>query len=187
MVPKPGETKCGDGGCFIQDGDDVFILTVDGLGHGPDAELAAKAAIHVFETQKDKTHHTLLKQIHEDIKRTRGVVGALARINIPGQFLEYAGVGNIGARLIGLDINKALLSYNGTLGYVAPITIHSHSFALKPHSMLIIHSDGIKSRWDISKYSDLYKYDPGLIAALIYKDNARKTDDTLVVVAKINS
>lgn len=49
---------------------------------------------------------------------------------------------------------------------------------------MILHSNGLKSRWDLAKYPELIRDDPTLIAAVLYKDNTRILDDTLVVVVR---
>ena len=51
---------------------------------------------------------------------------------------------------------------------------------------LVMTSDGIKTRWETNKYPNIFKYDPGVLAAVIYKDYGRRTDDTSVLIAKIN-
>jgi len=50
--------------------------------------------------------------------------------------------------------------------------------------LLVLHSDGIKTRWDLSKYPSLHRHDVSIIAAVIYKDNSRHSDDSLVVVVR---
>jgi hypothetical protein len=50
--------------------------------------------------------------------------------------------------------------------------------------LLILHSDGLATRWDLSKYPGLTHRHPTLIAAALYRDFARGRDDVTVFVAR---
>jgi hypothetical protein len=47
-----------------------------------------------------------------------------------------------------------------------------------------MHSDGIKTRWDISQYPGLALLYPALVAAVLYRDFNRASDDTTVLVCR---
>jgi len=51
-------------------------------------------------------------------------------------------------------------------------------------AMLIMHSDGIGTRWDLERYPGLPQRHPALIAAVLYRDHARGRDDAGIVVAQ---
>ena len=51
-------------------------------------------------------------------------------------------------------------------------------------SLLIMHSDGLGTRWDLDAYPALLTRDPALIAGLLWKDHRRQNDDSTVVVAR---
>jgi hypothetical protein len=50
--------------------------------------------------------------------------------------------------------------------------------------VLIMHSDGLQSRWDLSSYSGLMSRHPAVIAAALVRDFRRQRDDASVVVVK---
>jgi hypothetical protein len=77
------------------------------------------------------------------------------------------------------------MSYNGIVGYNIPNTMNDQQYPSELYNQLILCSDGIKTRWDLSKYSVISRYDPTVLAAAIYKDHARRNDDMSVVVVKI--
>jgi anti-sigma regulatory factor (Ser/Thr protein kinase) len=52
------------------------------------------------------------------------------------------------------------------------------------NAMLILHSDGIGTRWDLSAYPGLQLQPSVMIAAVLYRDFARRRDDATVVVVK---
>jgi anti-sigma regulatory factor (Ser/Thr protein kinase) len=184
MVPKSGEIVCGDGWAEVENDDKIIILAADGLGHGKDAHQASVEAINLFTTCMLCVPSEILKLIHNSIKKTRGIVGGIAKIDFKEETLSYCGIGNISGRIISKDGSKSLVSYNGTVGHNIPSNFHDHTYKWDPSNILILHSDGLKSRWDISKYPGIEKHDGSLIAAILYKDNTRRTDDALVIVAR---
>ncbi|WP_181304896.1 ATP-binding protein [Rufibacter sp. XAAS-G3-1] len=184
LVPKPGEKVSGDGWGLRLSHQGAYLMVLDGLGHGEHAHEAATNALHAFQQQPKQAPSEMLRAVHAAIKRTRGAVGALAHWNAEDGTLLFCGIGNIAGRLIMPDKPKSLLSYNGTLGMSMPNTLNDQQLTWERGNLMILHSDGLKSRWDLTKYPELTRHDLTLIAAVLYKDNTRTTDDTLVVVVR---
>jgi hypothetical protein len=184
MVPLHGEKVSGDGWGIRMSYQGAYLFALDGLGHGEHAHEAAVTALQAFQQQPKLTPSEMLRGIHAVIKRTRGAVGAIAHWNAESGNLLFCGVGNIAGRLILPDRPKSLLSYNGTLGMSVPNTLNDQHLTWERNNVMILHSDGLKTRWDLQKYPELIRHDPTLIAAVLYKDNTRTTDDTLVVVVR---
>ncbi|AKQ46985.1 hypothetical protein TH63_17205 [Rufibacter radiotolerans] len=184
MVPKPGEKVSGDGWALRLSHQGAYLLVLDGLGHGEHAHEASLQGIRAFQQHPKHTPAEMLRGIHAEIKRTRGAVGAIAHWNAETASLRYCGIGNISGRLFFSGTLKNMLSYNGTLGMNVPTTINDQQHDWSPGHLMVMHSDGLKSRWDMSKYPELTRHDPTLIAAMLYKDNTRTLDDTLVVVVR---
>jgi hypothetical protein len=74
-----------------------------------------------------------------------------------------------------------MVSHNGILG-TAP-RIAEFEYAWPRNATLIMHSDGLSSRWHLQRWDGLWKRHPALIAGMAYRDLARGTDDAIVVVA----
>ncbi|GGK73919.1 ATP-binding SpoIIE family protein phosphatase [Rufibacter glacialis] len=184
LVPKAGEKVSGDAWGLRMSHEGAYLLTLDGLGHGEHAHEASLTALKAFHQQPKLTPSQMLRGIHAEIKKTRGAVGAIAHWNAEAGNLLFCGIGNISGRLIVPDRSKSLLSYNGTLGMSVPTTINDQHLSWERNNVMILHSDGLKTRWDLQKYPELTRHDPTLIAAVLYKDNTRTTDDTLVVVVR---
>lgn len=185
VVSKPGEHTSGDG-IFIKSTENITRLMVaDGLGHGPDANKAVNEAAAVFRgsTEESPTHQ--LKSIHAAIKKTRGAVMTILSYHHTQHTWTSAGIGNISLRMYGPVSFKNQMSYNGIVGHNIPNTMNDQRYQTEEYNMAILCSDGIKTRWDLTKYPMILKYDPSILAAAIYKDHARRTDDMSVVVAKI--
>jgi len=54
-----------------------------------------------------------------------------------------------------------------------------------PDATLVMHSDGIQSRWSLADYPGLSQRDPALVAALLARDFRRGHDDLTVLVARL--
>jgi hypothetical protein len=50
--------------------------------------------------------------------------------------------------------------------------------------LLVMHSDGLATHWNLDQYPGLVGRRPSLIAGVLYRDFARGRDDVTVVVAK---
>lgn len=186
VVSKPGETLSGDG--FVYKKTDTYIkmMLADGLGHGPEANKAVNEAASAFKVFPDYDPIETLRFIHTTIKKTRGAV-----INIMGyepdkKMWTTAGVGNIAARMIGPSTLRNHMSYNGIVGHNIPNTMNDQQYPADQYNQVMLCSDGIKTRIDLAKYPQMYKYDQTILAAAIYKDHARRNDDMSVILAKIN-
>jgi anti-sigma regulatory factor (Ser/Thr protein kinase) len=184
MLPKSGQDLCGDGWKTIRYSIERRIIALDGLGHGPEAHNASEAAIEEFVKIKNATPAETIKILHQKIRNTRGAVGMVFHINMIANTIAFAGLGNISARIIGQDKNKNCISYNGIIGYIIPNTLNTNHISWQRHETLIIYSDGIKNRWDLSHLPNILYRDGSMLAAAIYKEFSRNTDDLLVIVVK---
>jgi hypothetical protein len=183
VVPKPDEDRCGDGWMFKKHGDLYRVLAVDGLGHGPGAENAADEAKLALEQDTSEMPSESLVYIHERLRKTRGVVAALIDYDIKANTASYCGIGNINTRVVSYTVNRTVVSYNGILGMNRPGVLHDRKVDVEEPGCIIITSDGIRTRWDgLINYPGIMRQDSSVIAAAIYKDNVRRTDDALVVV-----
>lgn len=77
------------------------------------------------------------------------------------------------------------MSYNGTIGLTIPNAMNISTYPMETNQHLVMCSDGIQTRWDMSRYPAILKYDNIMLAAAIYKDYARGTDDASVIIAKV--
>ena len=157
----------------------------DGLGHGPEANKAVNEAEKAFRVFPDNDPIETLRFIHNSIKKTRGMVANIICFDLKTKSWCSAGIGNISTRFLGPTMIKNHMSYNGIVGHNIPTTMNDQKYSTTEYNQLVLCSDGIKTRWEVTKYPGILKHDPALLAACIYKDHARKTDDMSVVVIKV--
>jgi anti-sigma regulatory factor (Ser/Thr protein kinase) len=179
----PGERVCGDGWFAQQTPDRAMVLIVDGLGHGFGAAEAAQEAVATFKQRMSLSPGEILNYINDALRKTRGAVAAVAEIRPSENRLVYAGVGNISGVVLSGGNSRSLVSHNGTLGISAP-KIQEFGSEWPGDGVLILHSDGIQSKWDLSPYSGLLARHPAVIGGALLRDFRRQRDDAGVVVVK---
>jgi len=185
VVSKPGEKVSGDGFLFKTNGHDFKVMLGDGLGHGPEANKAINEAAAAFRVCPDNSPVETLRFIHSSIRRTRGMVANITRYDSENREWSSSGIGNIAAKWLGPSASKNHMSYNGIVGHNIPTTMNDQTYSTTEYNQLVLCSDGIRTRWEITRYPGILKHDPSTLAACIYKDHARKTDDMSIIVIKI--
>lgn len=185
-VCKPRETDCGDGYGIQRSDDFVKIFFGDGLGHGEHAKNAVDTARKFFMECRLEEPSEIIREMHENVRRTRGLVTAVAVFDKKKSKWKLCGVGNIAMRMYSGIEYKNYMSYNGTIGMNIPNTIKDTVFPAERNQHLIMCSDGIRSRWDLNIYPSIFKYDNSILAAALYRDFTRGNDDASVVIAKVS-
>jgi anti-sigma regulatory factor (Ser/Thr protein kinase) len=182
-IPIAGEQACGDNMAWEINGDRCVVLMADGLGHGPLAAEAADEAVRVFRAYNNESPASLMTRLHDALKKTRGAAAAVAEIRPLAGTLTYAGVGNISGSILSSTVSRSLVSHNGTLGHVL-LRVQEFKVEWPRDGILIMHSDGLQSRWDLSRYPGLLARQPALIAGVLLRDFRRERDDSSVLVLK---
>jgi|SRR6185437_2440528 len=187
ILPKPGEMACGDGFFSRVTPNHIKLFLGDGLGHGPEAAKAKSAAGEAFHGCEDTDPVQMLRSINAAVKKTRGLVGTAAILDLESKKWKICGVGNITTKIATADNIKNYMSYNGIIGMNIPNTLNAQEIEMEKGQTIIMCSDGLKSRWDTSKYPAILRYDLSILGAALIKDYARLTDDMSVAACKINT
>jgi anti-sigma regulatory factor (Ser/Thr protein kinase) len=181
-LPKPGEVVCGDDWAVEWRGGHCVILVADGLGHGADAAAAAMAAVNALRTHPQLAPAALIEFAHGALRSTRGAALAVADLDLARE-VRYAGIGNIAGVALAPGGNRHMVSHSGIVGHEAR-KIQEFVYPWSQDSLLVMHSDGLATHWNLDQYSGLAGRSPSLIAGVLYRDFARGRDDVTVVVAK---
>lgn len=182
-VAVKGEPVCGDAWAFQGTSEEAIVLAVDGLGHGFPAAQAAAGAIAAFDRSPNMAPAELLNSIHLNIRSTRGAAAAAAYIDFSRQVVHYSGVGNLSGVIVSEGPARHMVSMNGTLGHEIR-GMRTFEYAWSRGAMLVLHSDGVSSRWDLKDYPGLAQKSAAVIAGVLYRDLKRERDDATVVVLK---
>ena len=184
-VPKNGETLNGDAWAVEMRDDGATFLVADGLGHGPDACRAASLAVESLHSRPTDTAIRILDLAHGRLRPTRGAAVAVMRDDLATGELAFAGVGNIGAFIWEAAGNsrRAMVSHNGIVGHNVARS-QEYRYPWPAGSLLIAHSDGLETHWEVARHAGLAARHPSIIAAMLYREHSRKRDDVVVLVVR---
>jgi hypothetical protein len=144
---------------------------------------AARAARAAFDAHPQLAPPDRLAEIHSALRPTRGAAAVIAEVDRSRGLLRFAGIGNISAQIATERASRHLVSHYGTVGHHAP-RIHEFQYPWSADSSLIIHTDGLGSRWTLEDYPGLMRRHPALIAGVLYRDFRRGRDDASIVVLR---
>jgi anti-sigma regulatory factor (Ser/Thr protein kinase) len=180
------DPACGDTWRLAADGRHLSALVIDGLGHGPEAENAAQAGAAAFDLNALNDPTELMDAMYKAMHGTRGGAAAIARYDIASGTVRFAGIGNIFASVVTAESSRGLASHPGIVGGQYRI---ARSFEY-PHArgqLLIMHSDGLQSRWNLRDYPGLWHRHPSVIATVLHRDFARGRDDATILVVSLEA
>jgi serine phosphatase RsbU (regulator of sigma subunit) len=180
--PYPGETVSGDAWQVDWYGSVCRIALVDGLGHGPQAATAAMAAVAALANEPALNPVEAVHCCHDALKGGRGAALLIVSIDVSRGQLIGAGAGNVEARLCQDGGVRHLMTDRGIVGSVLP-RLRPVEMALAPDWLLLMHTDGIKSRFDAQSQLEAAPDGAGLAQAIL-AGWARATDDATVLVAQ---
>ncbi|GAB2865385.1 SpoIIE family protein phosphatase [Streptomyces deserti] len=190
-VPLFGANDSGDAWSRVRSGTRLTLMLADGLGHGAKAAHASTAAVEELRRAAHLPPAEILRRLHTALRPTRGAAVAVAQLDSDTEHLCFAGVGNVGARLHTAGTWKPLVSHPGIVGAAFPATVPVQSAPWRRDSVLVLHSDGLPSRWTPPHDALLLAHDPAVVAAAILRDagsDARPVrDDTSVAVLALDN
>ncbi|EMF57783.1 MULTISPECIES: ATP-binding SpoIIE family protein phosphatase [Streptomyces] len=185
-VPFAGAEFSGDAWAWVREGDLVTLMLADGLGHGVAAARASSAAVEQLYRAPGLPPAQLLRRLEGALRDTRGAAVAVAQLDVAEGRLLFSGIGNIGARLRTGANWQPLLSRPGIVGAHRAAHLPQHTAQWGDDCLLVLHSDGLPSRWSPGPAAHSPSLDPAVIAAVIVRDASSPArpvrDDTTVAV-----
>ena len=101
--PFGGAGLCGDVEIVVVGNRTALVAVADGLGHGSEAAIAAKAAAAVNQQSADTDITQLMSDCHQALRHTRGAALSIAVFGLDDSSMTWLGVGNVGAILARAD------------------------------------------------------------------------------------
>lgn len=177
---------------LVDNGDDFVIRrwgvhalvgVIDGCGHGAPAHLAARVARHYVEGHYDNPLGDIFAGVERDCRATRGVVMALARFDWMAGEVSFASVGNIESRIFAAEAALPVKIRRGILGANAPRPALTTQ-AWTADSILVMHSDGVNSRWDRAALKQWANDPADAMARGLLRQFGKPLDDATVLVVR---
>lgn len=187
VQPIDGERACGDQHLVAPFAGGVLIAVIDGAGHGPLAEEAAKRAVSALQIRPGLPVEELILLAHASLRESRGAVMSLLSVGAGGS--QWIGVGDVEGKVLraGGAAPEWLSVRGGIVGQNLPI-LHPTPIRITPDDTVILHTDGI--RWGVDRQVEQTVARTLPVAALadaILAGNRRGTDDALVLVARLRA
>ncbi|MBM3548989.1 MAG: serine/threonine protein kinase [Alphaproteobacteria bacterium] len=174
---------CGDAFAVEVLSSGARVIVVDGLGHGAEAADAAASATKTFRDRSRADLGTLFQRLDEVLRPTRGAAIAVAELDLTAKVVRFMGIGNISAVLISDIGARNLVSHNGIVGHTMRRT-QAFDYTYLGSPTLILHTDGIATRWRPSSVSDRGLVHPAIIAGRLWRSEARGRDDAGILVLR---
>ena len=175
-------SECGDIGMIKVYDKQCFLALIDGLGHGEIANEAASIAYDYLEKNFGDHLVELMRELHEKLKGTRGIVAAFCHLNIETGDLRYVGIGNIRVKVQGTR-NFSFVPRDGVVGYIIPTpSLHFHKLHLG--DILLMYSDGIREHFNPLEHPGLFSGTAQRIAESLLEKFGKKNDDASCIALR---
>jgi serine/threonine protein phosphatase PrpC len=180
--PHPRETECGDCVSVTHEPERCTVAVADGLGHGPRAAEAAKAAVDFIADHPWDDLRALLARADQALHATRGAAVTVLRFDLVAHTMTYAGIGNVE---LTASVYRGARPVNGA-GYLGgrlrkvPVSVH----AIADGDVLAVFTDGVSSRFTLQDFS---AYPASETARAILTAHAKSHDDATCVVIRLRA
>jgi serine/threonine protein phosphatase PrpC len=163
----------------------VLVAVMDGIGHGEQAAAAAQAAVKILNDSTKGSLMGMMRECHEHLRGTRGVVMSLASIDGVQNTLTWMGVGNVEGVLFHQDAvdsptHETLLLRGGVVGDTLP-RLQASILPITKGDLLVFATDGVNPEF---AETIILNEHPQTVADRILAMHIRKNDDALVLVAQ---
>jgi len=183
--PVTGETLNGDGFVVQESDESILVGVLDGLGHGPEAAEATERATEYLSDHADEPLVSLVEGCHRALRKTRGVVLALARLDEQDNAMTWLGVGNVDARVFRCGSrwgqSDTLVMRGGVVGYQIP-PLQPRPLSLEDGDLLVMATDGIRRSYH-QALSPLQTVQTN--ANMVLDGYGDQLDDALVLVSRL--
>lgn len=160
----------------------MLVAVVDGLGHGYEAESAARLAIATLESEAHPEIPGLVHRCHTVLNRSRGVVMSIASLDAERQTMTWLAVGNVEGVLVrhGAGKREAILMRGGIVGHRLP-PLRAATLPLGAGDLLVFATDGVREG-----FAETLRPDAPLqqTADQVLARYGRANDDALVLAGR---
>jgi hypothetical protein len=183
--PVSGEALSGDGFVVQVSDQGTLVGVLDGLGHGPEAAEATERATEYLSDHADQPLVSLVEGCHRALRKTRGVVLALAQLGEQDNVMAWLGVGNVDARVFRSGSrwgeSDTLVMRGGVVGYQIP-SLQPRKMNLEDGDLLVMATDGIRGSYH-QALSPMQTVQTN--ANLVLAGYGNQSDDALVLVSRL--
>ena len=180
-----GERTSGDDATFARTGDALVLALADGLGHGPEARVAGVRAIECVLAAPSAPPAESLRLADLALRDTRGAVMSVVVLDERAGTFSHAGVGNVVTKIALDGRTRSLTGSSFVIGAKAsaPPRVQRDEGTLVARELVVLYSDGLRSRLDVEVIREVANRHPLVIAHRLLTSFGRDNDDATVIVA----
>ena len=131
----------GDQAGVWRDEEAILVCMVDGLGHGKDADEAARKAVRFVEKNRAMDLVELMHACDGELRGSRGAAVAIARIDTSSGDMDYVGIGNTRCAIVSHQIHYLGSAYGIVGEGVKPTVIENRKLGRR--DVIMFWSDGL--------------------------------------------
>lgn len=162
-------------------GEQLLLAAIDGTGHGQTAhDIAFKIGQYLQDLHVFKDPSNLIEELHALMVPCIGASVGIAIINKSDGNVQFSGVGNISAYILGHE-DFSFVSKDGVVGQQMRKSI-TQTRKMLPGDLLLLHSDGIKARFYTQYEQDQIKRPCAQIIDYIFTHFVKQYDDASCLV-----
>jgi hypothetical protein len=161
----------------------LFAAVVDVLGHGVEAHADAQVFEREIRRRWTPGLEHMLTGLHGAVSGSRGAAVTLCCLEISSGKARTLTVGNTALRLIGREVSQTAVAVDGTVGHRLRTPI-IQELTLTAETVLIMHSDGIRSSLNFDDYPQLSYQSAQAISNTILRRFSRPYDDASCIVIR---
>ena len=180
--PLFGERVSGDAAMVADWPDHLLVALIDVLGHGGRAAAVADKIRSFLLASSPMSLQELYRNLRDATQRDRGaaiILCVIAKATGVGQFV---GIGNTVCRVVGSS-DVRLMPMAGILGQTHREPV-CRPMGLQIGDTLIMHSDGVSSRFKLTDYPGLRHAEPRTVAMNIVHRFGKSHDDSSCLVVR---
>jgi serine/threonine protein phosphatase PrpC len=125
-----------------------------------------------------------MSKLHNNLRGTRGAVAIIGKLDHDASQFHYVGIGNIVLRKFG-NISERAITQDGVIGYQIR-TPNEKIMQITSGDILIMHTDGLASTFDINDYPEILRDNAEVIANNLIDKFGKNNDDATCVVIRFN-
>ncbi|MGK7875310.1 MAG: SpoIIE family protein phosphatase [Xenococcaceae cyanobacterium] len=185
--PCLGERVSGDIAMVEQREQLLFVAIIDGLGHGTNANLVARAAKDYLQKIWNYDVCNTMLRLHEKLKGSLGAAVGLGVLELETKQLYYTGVGNTVIRIFRRQNQqnclKRLYSTDGIVGSNIRYPVEQ-KLQLTKSDIILFYTDGIREHFSLEEYPLIFADDVMKIASNFVRFFGKNHDDATCVALK---
>ncbi|TFH92696.1 SpoIIE family protein phosphatase [Vibrio ouci] len=145
-LPYQGELETGDGYYVARVGDDLLVVIIDVLGHGPEAASLARSIEVTLEQIACKDIKGMMSDLHQKLSGTLGAAITVVYFDSGSQEARGIGIGNTLVRQLGQNY-RSFSAQAGIVGELMP-TLRPFEFRFEFDETYLFTTDGVKENID---------------------------------------